>query len=110
MAKQQTGQLIWKEGLGWYGRYYANVEGERVRVCRALHTENKSVARRKLAKLIAAGNVSSQEAQRPETFREAAERVVEEQRAKGMASWKDRQHRLRAYILPRIGSLLPSAV
>jgi len=110
MAKQQTGQLIWKEGLGWYGRYYANVEGERVRVCRALHTENKSVARRKLAKLIAAGNIASEEAQRPETFQEAAERVVEEQRAKGMASWKDRQHRLRTYIYPRIGSLLPSAV
>jgi hypothetical protein len=110
MPKQQTGQLIWKEGLGWYGRYYADVEGERVRVCRALHTENKSVARRKLAKLIAAGNVSSEEAQRPETFQEAAERVVEEQRRKGMASWKDRQRRLQVYIYGKIGGLVPSAI
>jgi integrase len=110
MPKPQSGQLIWREPHGWYGRFYATVEGERVRVCRALHTENKAVARRKLARLIADGNVSSEEAQRPETFEEAARRVVDEQKAAGMSTWKDRIHRLEAYVLPRLGAKLPGEI
>jgi integrase len=110
MPKQQEGQLFMKEGLGWYGRYYATVEGERVRVCRSLKTHNKAVARRKLARLIAEGNVAPEEAQRPETFEEAARRVVEAQQRAGMVTWKDRLHRLEQHALPTIGKLLPGAI
>src|SRR5688500_6874750 len=110
MPKRQEGQLFLKEGRGWYGRYYADVEGERVRVCRALKTHNKAVARRKLERLIAAGNVQAAEAQRPETFEEAARRVIDSQKAAGMVTWKDRLHRLEANVFPTIGKLLPSAV
>src|SRR5690606_1140240 len=110
MPKAQSGQLIWREGLGWYGRFYATVEGERVRVCRALGTDNKAVARRKLARLIAEGNVSREEAQRPESFEEAARRVLDQAKAAGMATWKDRLHRLETYVFPTLGAMLPSAI
>src|SRR5688572_29084399 len=110
MPKPQSGQLIWREGLGWYGRYYADIDGERMRVCRALHTENKAVARRKLSRLIADGNVSPEEAQRPETFEEASRRVVDEQKAAGMSTWKDRIHRLEAYVFPRLGVKVPGEI
>jgi hypothetical protein len=57
MARRQTGQLIWVRGVGWTARYYAIVDGERVRPNRVLQTTNKSVARGKLAKLIAERNM-----------------------------------------------------
>ena len=110
MPRQQEGQLFMKEGLGWYGRFYATVDGERVRVARALKTHNKAVARRKLARLIAEGNVTPEEAQRPETFEEAARRVIDEQKAAGMSTWKDRLHRLTEWAFPVIGKMLPGAV
>lgn len=74
MARKATGQLIWRAS-GWYGRFTATVDGERVRVCRALGTENKAVAKRKLAKLIAEGVQCDPKA--AETFAEAAERVYQ---------------------------------
>jgi integrase len=110
MPKQQEGQLFMKEGLGWYGRFYATVDGERVRVCRSLKTHNKAVARRKLARLIAEGNVAPEEAQRFETFEEAARRIVDEQKAAGMGTWKDRVHRLETHVFPTIGKMLPNQV
>jgi len=45
MPKQQRGQLIWKDELGWYGRFYAIVEGERARVCRTLYTARATSTR-----------------------------------------------------------------
>jgi hypothetical protein len=109
-GRPQAGQLIWKDNLGWYGRYYADVEGERVRVCRALHTENKAIAKRKLVRLIAAGNVSAEEAQRPETFEEAARRVIDEAKAAGMSTWKDRLYRLEAYAFPTLAKMVPASI
>lgn len=108
MPKKQDGQLFMKEGRGWYGRFYATVEGERVRVCRALNTQNKAIARRKLARLIAEGNVAPEEAQRAETFEEAARRVVDAQRDAGMVTWKDRLYRLTAHAFPALGKMLPA--
>lgn len=110
MPKKQEGQLYYRAGLGWYGRFYAMVEGERIRVARALKTENRAVARRRLTKMIAEGNISAEEARRPETFEEAATRLVAEQKAAGMVTWKDRERRLKKYILPRLGPLDPKAI
>ena len=50
--REQKGQLYWLEKYGWHGRWYATVEGERVRVSRCLHTEDKEVAELQLAQLI----------------------------------------------------------
>lgn len=111
MAKrEQKGQLYWLEKYGWHGRWYATVEGERVRVSRCLHTENKAVARRKLARLIAEGNTSREEAQRPETFGEAARRVLDDARAAGMVTHKDRLYRLETYAFPTLAKMQPSAI
>ena len=110
MAKQQTGQLIWVEETGWAGRFYATVEGERVRVYRVLCTKNKPVARRKLAKLIAEGNVSPVEARRPETFEEAARRILDEQKASGLKTWKARRQRYESYVFPSLGVRAPGDV
>jgi integrase len=110
MAKQQVGQLIWVNGAGWAGRFYATVEGERVRVYRVLCTKNKPVARRKLAKLIAEGNVSQAEARRPETFEEAARRILDEQKASGLKTWKARRQRYESYVFPSLGSCAPADV
>jgi hypothetical protein len=57
-APKQKGQLIWKEHLGWYGRWWKVVPGQRdrVRIARALGTDDKVAASRKLAVLIAEGD------------------------------------------------------
>jgi integrase len=104
------GQLFYREGLGWYGRWWALVEGERVRITRALHTDNKAVARAKLVKLMAGGKTTAAEARRGESFEEAARRLVEEQKANGHVTWKDRLQRYVTYVFPRIGRLDPSEV
>src|SRR6478752_3180228 len=111
MAKrEQKGQLYWLEKYGWHGRWYTVVEGERVRVSRCLHTDNKAVARRKLARLIAEGSTSRAEAQRSETFEEAARRVLDQQKAAGMVTHKDRLYRLETYAFPTLSKLQPSAI
>lgn len=53
--RAQKGQLYWLEKYGWHGRWYATVEGRRVRIARCLHTVIKPVAERKLAQLIRSG-------------------------------------------------------
>ena len=110
MAKRQTGQLIWVPGVGWAGRFYTIVDGERVRPYRVLKTTNKSVARRKLAKLIAEGNLSQVEAQRPETFEEAARRILDEQKAAGLKTWKARLQRYESYVFRTISAQVPADV
>ena len=51
MARPEEGQLIWRR-TRWYGRFWAVVDGERIRVCRALGANNKAVAKRKLQRLV----------------------------------------------------------
>ena len=51
-GRKRTGQLIWRKS-GWYARFWTVVDGEEVRVSRPLGTENKAVARRKMARLMA---------------------------------------------------------
>ena len=107
----QKGQLFWRDsqtGGSWYGRYYATVEGERIRVARSLGTTNKAVARSKLQRLIGESETAPQEARRGETFEEAARRIVDARGKAGMATWKDRLARLEKYAFPEIGQLLPS--
>jgi hypothetical protein len=103
MAKSQDGQLIWRNG-SWHARLYAEVDGERIRVRRKLDTDNKAVARRKLARLVRAANPSHQEAERAETFEEAARRVMEGQQ-ESVKTWRERLSRLEHYAFPHIAKL-----
>ncbi len=52
MPRAKTGQLIWRKS-GWYARVWVMIDGEEVRQSVALGTEVKSVAKRKLTRLLA---------------------------------------------------------
>jgi len=107
VARARTGQLIWRKS-GWYARLWTIVDGERVRVCRALGTTNRAVAKRKLERLLAAENGATEDAKRPETFAEAAERVYAARlRDAGDYAKGPRQEiaQLRRYALPIIGHM-----
>src|SRR4051812_10327683 len=95
---KQEGQLFWRDNGGWYGRWYATVEGERIRIARALGTDSKPVARRRLDRLIAQAEPQPtvEAVKREETFEEAARRIVERQRRE-IATASDRLQRLRDY-------------
>ena len=45
-GKRGGGQLIWV-GKNWSGRYWATVDGVRVRRCVSLGTDNRTIARAK---------------------------------------------------------------
>ena len=67
-GRPRTGSLVWRK-TGWSARYLAQKDGEWMRVCVALGTDNKAVARRKLARLLAAENApTAAQAARVETF------------------------------------------
>lgn len=96
--KSKAGSLIWRKG-GWSGRYRAIVDGESVRVCVPLGTDNKSAARIKLERLMRGGSPES--VAEVETFEEAARRIVPEQ---GIKSESVRARRLETYAFPELGS------
>ncbi len=104
---KRTGTLILtKAGLA--ARVPVLVDGVRVKRWFNLGTDNRALARRKLARLIE--DLERNEEPTPErvaaveTFAEAAARVVKRQRGEGLKTWKEREQRLRDFALPRIGS------
>jgi integrase len=77
MARARTGQLI-KRASGWYARVWTTVDGEHVRVMRALGTQSRPAAKAKLNRMLAAeGGADVLDPKRAETFREAAQRVYD---------------------------------
>jgi integrase len=104
-GRPRTGSLVWRKG-GWSARYWTVKDGEPVRVCVALGTDNKTVARRKLERLLTAESVPADgDARRIETFEEAARASVKKQAREGLATWKDRLHRLEAWAFPAFGGM-----
>lgn len=102
-GRPRTGQLIWRKS-GWHARYIKTVDGERIRVCEPLHTENKVAARAKLKRMLAAPPGETVEVH-PETVAEACERVHEARKADGSKDAKNEIARLRQYAVPAIGHL-----
>jgi integrase len=104
-GRPRTGSLVWRKS-GWSARYWTQKDGEWIRVCVALGTDNKAVARRKLARLLEAeGATALDVAKRIETFEEAARASVKLQAAEGLATWKDRLHRLEVWAFPTLGQM-----
>jgi len=99
MSRPATGQLVWQK-RGWSARIWRVVDGERVRVRVPLGTMNKVAAQRKLERLLADEAAPLADAQRAETFREAAERVHIQRVADGVSTAKDELARLRSYAFP----------
>src|SRR5437763_6325563 len=105
----QEGQLIWRK-TGWYGRWYAIVDGERVRVCRALGTDNKAVARRKLERLIAEGAPSHAIVEAKETVAQYAEAWVKSREERGLRSTEWERRHWEHVWKPEIGAMTLSQV
>lgn len=103
-AKAGGGQLLWS-GKGWSARYWAIVDGERIRRCVALGTENRAVAAAKLARL-AVGEADATSARDAETFEQAARRLV----PVSIKTWRDRMARLETDAFPKIGTMAVTAV
>jgi len=99
-------------GKTWHARLTITIEGESVRKWFDLGTDNKAVARRKLAKLGkeqgsgAAPTVEAlaSAAAKAETFDDVAEKVIDRQRKGGLSTWKERAQRVRDYASPVFGS------
>lgn len=108
-GRPSTGGLVWRDGE-WVARFTATLDGERVRVWRPLGTDSKQAAKRKLERLMASEQPSAAEAKRVETFEEAARAGVKRQAADGLATWKDRLHRLEAWAFPAFGHLAINAI
>ena len=105
-----SGGLFYRRVGGWYGRFWATVDGERIRVVRKLGTHSKPVARAKLERLKAEGETSRSEAKRSESFEEAARRIVARKGAEGMKTWRERLGRLERFAFPEIGAVPVEAV
>lgn len=109
-GRPRTGSLVWRKA-GWSARYWTLKDGEYIRVCVPLGTDNKTVARRKLARLLEAeGPTDAEAAARIETFEVAARAIVQTQADEGLKSWKDRVRRLTAWAFPAFGQLAVNAV
>jgi integrase len=105
----QKGQLVWRR-TGWLGRWWATVDGERIRVARMLGTDNKAVARRKLARLIAEGNPTPEAVKAPETVDGYAKAWLDGREGRGLRSADyERRHYDRIW-KPAIGAMPLAAV
>ena len=102
--KKRTGGLFQRNGQ-WYGRFTTDVEGEAIRVVRALGTDNRQVARAKLARLLKS-DLPVEHASKGETFEDAARRFNDAQQVAGSKGWKKELARLATHIFPVIGSKL----
>ncbi len=116
-GRPRKGSLEFR-GKTWHARLTVTVEGESLRKWFDLGTDNKAVARRKLVKLVAeitkatAPTVAelAEQATRKETMGDVIKRVVEDQGAEGLKTYKDRLSRLQRFALPEISHLEPGAV
>jgi len=112
-GRPRKGTLEWRGGT-WCGRITITVDGESIRRWVRLETDNKVVARRKLARVLkeqnndlAAVKVS---AARGETYGDLATRVGACRKVEGIVDTESEDGRERKWIIPLIGQLLITAI
>jgi integrase len=106
-GRPRTGHLYWTKS-GWRARIPVEIDGVVIKKSFDLETDNKSVARIKMKRLLqqqAPLEHLKQEAKRVETFKEAATRIVEKAKASGMATATERESRMKRYVFDVIGHL-----
>lgn len=111
-GRPRKGSLYWTKS-GWRARLTVDIDGVSVQKSFDLETTDKQVARIKLRRLVKENRPPEElatEAARAETFEEAARRIVEEQRKGGMATWKERLHRLESHAFDSLGPMLPADI
>lgn len=105
---QPTGTLVWTSE-GWGVRVPVLIDGEPLKPVYPLGTTNKTIARRKKAKVVAdilAGNLPTRAATAaPEVFKDAAERIIEQQAKDGLKTSKERLSRVRRFTFEQLGAL-----
>lgn len=116
-GRPRKGSLEFR-GRTWHARLTVTVDGVNVRRWFNPETDNKAVARRKLARLMAEQAATSGpsvaglavQARRKETVADVAAAYGERRQADGVKTWKDEDRRLRLDVLPVIGSMAVHAV
>jgi hypothetical protein len=107
-GRPRKGSLVWRKS-GWHARFWALVDGEWIRVVRPLGTDNKAVARRKLARLVAEANAgatpNARDASAAETLWDACTRIVKQQGEDGLKTWAERRSLLDRYTLDHVKQL-----
>ena len=94
-----TGQLFFVR-KSWSLRYWTVVDGKKTRRCVSLGTDDRTIAETRAARLLAGRDVT--QARAPETFEEAARRIVA---TKGIATEGERLSRLERWAFPAFGAL-----
>lgn len=107
-GRPRKGTLEYRRG-SWHARLTVTVEGESLRRWFNLETQNKAVARRKMARLAAENQSPSvealrEEAARVETYAELAERVHATRVADGIKDAEGEKQREAMHILPELGN------
>ena len=100
---QRTGGLL-RRGMQYYARFRTEVDGEIIRVVRALGTDNRQVAKAKLTRLLKE-ELPVEQASNGETFEDAARRLNDAQRDAGATGWKRELARMVHHIFPVIGPM-----
>jgi len=112
-GRPRKGSLEWRGGT-WCGRVTVTVDGVSIRRWVRLETDNKVVARRKLARVLNEGNrdlgLVQSSAARGETYSDLATRVGARRKAEGIVDTESEDGRERKWIIPEIGHLLLTAI
>jgi len=108
-GRPRKGSLEFRSGT-WHARLTVTVDGESIRKWFDLETDNKAVARRKLARVMAnqsPGSIAEVAAlvAPPESYAELARRVSSRRRDEGIADVDSEEGREAGWILDEIGHL-----
>jgi len=97
-GRKRTGTLIPPTSpTGSYSfKYWTTVDGVEIRKTVSLDTRDDRVAAAKAKRLIKDGG-ADYDPKAAETFAQAAERIVQDQRADGLATWEERLSRIKNY-------------
>jgi integrase len=107
MPRKATGTLV-NQGGHWFGRYWAMVDGERVRRFVDLDTQNELRAKQTLAKLVAADEAGV-EADGVELVAQAGDRIIGDRERLGQSPRGERSYFVR-YVVPVLGHMPVTAV
>ena len=113
-GRPRKGSLEFRSG-SWHGRLTVTVDGESIRKWFDLETDNRAVARRKLARVVAQQHPTSIEAvavlaAHEETYAELSKRVGASRRLEGLADCRTEESRESVWVTPEIGHLVIGAV
>jgi integrase len=101
-------------GRTWYAVLTVTIDGESMRKWVRLDTDNKAIARRKLARLLkdTPGSLDglTEAAQSPEAYKELADRVGASRKVAGIADTYSEELREKHWILDEIGHLPVTAI